>query len=74
MFAVLPCSRVTDACAPCVAVLPQVVRVPLIIAAPGLRTSHRCHRTVELIDVVPTLLDLLEVPPPPTTQATRSSH
>ena len=48
----------------------EVVRVPLIIAAPGLRHSQRCHRTVELIDVVPTLLDLLGISPLATMQGT----
>jgi choline-sulfatase len=42
------------------------VRVPLIVRWPGhLREDQQCRELVELVDLVPTLLDLLELPPPP---------
>jgi arylsulfatase A-like enzyme len=40
------------------------LRVPLIIRAPGL-TPRRVSTPVSLVDVAPTLLDLLDVPVPP---------
>jgi arylsulfatase A-like enzyme len=39
----------------------ESVRVPLIILAPGLPAGHRVAENVSLIDVAPTLLDLLGV-------------
>jgi choline-sulfatase len=42
------------------------VRVPLIVRWPGhLPEDRRNHDLVELVDLVPTLIDLLELPPPP---------
>ena len=40
------------------------LRVPLIIAAPGVRKGSECGRTVELTDLYPTLLDLAGLPVP----------
>ena len=46
-----------------------LVRVPLIMALPGLfRDTRRCETLVELIDIAPTLLDLAGVPHPPRMQ------
>lgn len=41
-----------------------VIRVPLMIRAPGLR-SGAVDRPVQLLDLAPTILDLLGVPAPP---------
>ncbi len=41
-----------------------LVRVPLLIYAPGLR-PHRVPVKRSVVDLVPTLLDLLRIPPPP---------
>lgn len=38
-------------------------RVPLIIVGPGLPAGQRCDRPVELLDLYPTLLELLNLPP-----------
>ena len=41
----------------------EATRVPLIIAAPGVTTTgQRCHRTVSLLDLYPTLIDLCDLP------------
>lgn len=40
-------------------------RVPLMIAAPGFPASQRSPRTVSLMDLYPTLLDLCNLPPNP---------
>jgi arylsulfatase A-like enzyme len=41
------------------------VHVPLVIAAPGLLDApRRVSRTVSLVDVAPTILDLLDIVPP----------
>lgn len=37
-------------------------RVPIIISAPGLAAGQRCNRPAELIDVFPTLLELVGLP------------
>jgi arylsulfatase A-like enzyme len=43
----------------------EVVRVPFVWRAPGLvRAGHRVHEPVGLVDLVPTLLDLLALPVP----------
>ena len=39
-------------------------RTPLIIAAPGMAADKRCPRTVELLDLFPTLADLCAIQPP----------
>jgi arylsulfatase A-like enzyme len=45
------------------------VHVPLIIAAPGLLDAQRrVSRTVSLVDIAPTILDLLGIVPPATYQ------
>ncbi len=38
-------------------------RVPLVFAGPGVAAGARCSRPAELVDVFPTLADLLGVPP-----------
>src|SRR4029453_208235 len=43
----------------------ESVRVPLIMIAPGYRGGQRVEAAVSLLDVAPTLLDLLEPPPAP---------
>ncbi len=45
-------------------VFDQGTRVPLIVAAPGRLQGAACSRTVELIDVYPTLADLCGLPAP----------
>jgi arylsulfatase A-like enzyme/Flp pilus assembly protein TadD len=41
----------------------EVLRVPLLVALPGVvRPGHRVDAVVSSVDVVPTILDLLEVP------------
>ncbi len=42
----------------------EVLRVPLILAGPGI-AAGRATEPVSVVDVLPTLLDLLDVPPPP---------
>ena len=42
----------------------ESTRTPLIIAGPGIPAGRRCRRTVELLDVFPTLADLCGVEPP----------
>jgi arylsulfatase A-like enzyme len=40
----------------------EMIRVPLIVRAPGLEAGRRISQLVELIDVGPTVLDLLQIP------------
>ncbi len=42
----------------------ESTRTPMIIAGPGIPAGRRCRRTVELLDVFPTLVDLCGVDPP----------
>jgi len=42
----------------------ELVRVPLIFSGPGIRRGVRVAAPVSLLDVVPTLAELLGVPPP----------
>jgi arylsulfatase A-like enzyme len=44
-------------------VFPEVLRVPLIVAAPGVLAPARSAAPVSILDVAPTLLDLLELEP-----------
>jgi iduronate 2-sulfatase len=45
----------------------ESTRVPMIIAAPGLKSSGKdCPRTVELVDLYPTISDLAGIKPPKT--------
>jgi uncharacterized sulfatase len=45
----------------------ESAKTPLIISAPGLKTDgHVCRRTVELIDIYPTLAELTGIKPPET--------
>ncbi len=46
----------------------QVLHVPLIFSGPGLPQSERRSGLVSVIDVVPTILDALQLPPLPTAQ------
>ncbi len=49
----------------------EVLRVPLLIWAPGLvHPGVRVSSMVSLVDVVPTVLDLLRIPPPKNLQGT----
>jgi len=43
----------------------EQVRVPLVISAPGAIAPQRVSETVELVDLLPTVLGGLEVPVPP---------
>jgi arylsulfatase A-like enzyme len=45
-------------------------RVPALLAGPGVPAERVVKQPVELIDVVPTLLDLAELPPHPEAQGT----
>lgn len=42
----------------------EVLRVPLILSGPGLPSGRRIEAPVSTIDIVPTILGLLDVPPP----------
>jgi len=42
----------------------EAIRVPLMVRLPGQRVAHRIARSVSQIDIVPTLLDLLDAPVP----------
>ena len=43
----------------------EVLRVPLIVLAPGQPAGRAVAQNVSLVDVAPTLLDLLHLPPEP---------
>jgi arylsulfatase A-like enzyme len=43
----------------------EAVRVPLVLRGPGVPAGARDDAPVSLLDVVPTVLALLDVPPPP---------
>ncbi len=40
------------------------LRVPLVIAGPGVRPGNRVRQQVRHVDIVPTVLDLAHMPPP----------
>jgi len=40
-------------------------RVPLVVAGPGVAAEGRCAEPVELLDLYPTLVDLVDLTPPP---------
>jgi choline-sulfatase len=40
-------------------------RVPLIFAGPGITVGRRCERSVELLDLYPTMIELSGLPPRP---------
>ena len=42
----------------------EAVRVPLVVAGPGIPAGGRCRRTVELLDLFPTLAELAGLPLP----------
>ena len=42
----------------------QTTRVPLLMYVPGLSTGPACDEIVELVDLVPTLCELLDMPQP----------
>jgi arylsulfatase A-like enzyme len=44
----------------------EAVRVPLLLLGPGVPAGRRSNALVGVIDVAPTILDLLSVPPPAT--------
>ena len=44
----------------------ELCRVPLIIKHPGIKTSKRISQPVQLIDLMPTILDFLSIKPPHT--------
>ena len=46
----------------------STIRVPLIIRSPGWSTGRQVDDTVSLIDIVPTVLGLLDLSPPPQVQ------
>jgi uncharacterized sulfatase len=46
------------------ALFEDVVRVPLIVSAPGKAQGVACPRIVELVDLYPSLAALCELPPP----------
>lgn len=41
----------------------EVTRVPLIIAGPGVQADHQEHHPVSLVDIYPTVIDLLALAP-----------
>jgi arylsulfatase A-like enzyme len=46
------------------ALFEQLVRVPMIIAGPGISKGKRVGTSVSLIDLIPTLYELLKISPP----------
>jgi len=48
----------------------RATRVPVIISAPGMSDDAICNRSVGLIDLYPTLLDLCELPANPANEGT----
>jgi arylsulfatase A-like enzyme len=47
-------------------VVEELLRIPLILRGPGIRASTTIDRQTQLIDLAPTLLELLSVPVPDT--------
>ncbi|MCH2172048.1 sulfatase [Myxococcota bacterium] len=41
----------------------EFIRIPLIMAGPGVKSGLRVKKRVSLVDVVPTLRELLDIPP-----------
>ena len=43
----------------------EQVRVPLVVSAPGLLSAHRVQSVAQTIDLLPTILSALSIPPSP---------
>jgi uncharacterized sulfatase len=48
----------------------QSTRVPLLVRVPGVTTGATCDEIVELVDLLPTLCELLVIPPPDNLEGT----
>ncbi|MHC4521636.1 MAG: sulfatase [Planctomycetota bacterium] len=48
----------------------QSTRVPLLVRVPGVTKGASCDEIVELVDLLPTLCDLLVIPPPENLEGT----
>jgi arylsulfatase A-like enzyme len=48
----------------------QSTRVPLLVRVPGVTTAATCDEIVELVDLLPTLCELLVIPPPDNLEGT----